>query len=63
MGIKCTPREFERLYRKHQGHITTDKKFLKLTPKTYIQFSVMVCGNSVTYWIDSHEYPNYKGVF
>jgi len=63
MGIKCTPNEFEKAYRKHQGQITTHNKFLKLTDRTYVQFSVVIDGNTVTYWIDSKEYPNYKGVF
>lgn len=60
---KCTPRDFEKAYKKYQGQIVTDKKFLRLTPRTYIQFSVMVKGNRITYWIDSKEYPKYKGIF
>lgn len=63
MGIKCTPSEFEKAFRKYQGQIVTDRKFLKLTPRTYVQFGVMIDGNMVSYWIDSHEYPNYKGIF
>lgn len=65
--IKCTPREFEENFRKHQGLLTRESRFIEvpnsLGGRNHIQFTVMIEGNKQTFFVDRTRYPKYEGLF